>query len=90
MTKWAGNLAEGAGSGAPRQPRQNFVHHVLACLSLAVPLKLSLCLLLISIIDGAIEALSKKINSAHFNRLKMLRSLSLKLQFLAMSLLGNN
>ena len=56
------------------------------CTGLPVSLKLSLCLALVSIIDGAIGVLSEKFCSAHFNRLKMWSSLFLKVHSQAMSL----
>ena len=87
VTEWARNLAKGAGSQGRILSTMYWPACLSSCLSQTVSLKLSLCLALVSIIDGAIEVLSKKNYSAHFNWLKMLRPLCLKLHLLAMSLL---
>ena len=90
MTKWAGNLAEGAGSPGRILSTMYWPACLSSCPSQTVSLKLSLCLALVSIIDGAIEVLSENFYSAHFSWLKMLSSLSLKMHLFAMSLLGIN
>ena len=60
VTEWARNLAKGAGSQGRILSTMYWPACLSSCPSQTVSLKLSLCLALVSIIDGAIEVLSKK------------------------------